>query len=391
VNKSIDSSNSKVVPEIINGRTMLPLRFVTENLGCTVQWDGNSQKISILSSNSHKESPTISSRSINYNSKTYNFDFIKINPRDFDICAVMSPNGIETAVDYNDFLKLSQQKPVAMINGIPFDTVTHDLSGSVISHSKLYYVEAGTPECIGIDSSGRPFYEEGTFQVILTTDTGRTLKTYSINQKSWGGFTIYTNWYKKEISVPDDYLVVKINKYGVVVQKSFGVYVSFINPATLADGEFYILAYNFDYNPKDPSIEILNEAKSISLSVKINNREVYSLNSSCMLAIQSAPVVVKSGLPFRGETRYPGNFRMEKYGPRAFVGFDKNGYFYFIVCKTSVSFVKDNVSEALASLKIFDYVLSLDGGGSTTLYYNGKYLYTPGRDLVNVLMVLPQG
>jgi len=43
----IDSTNSKVVPEIINSRTMLPLRFVTENLGCDVQWDGTTQTITI--------------------------------------------------------------------------------------------------------------------------------------------------------------------------------------------------------------------------------------------------------------------------------------------------------------------------------------------------------
>jgi hypothetical protein len=47
VDTLIDSSNSKVVPEIINGRTMLPLRFVAENLGCTVQWDGTTQTITI--------------------------------------------------------------------------------------------------------------------------------------------------------------------------------------------------------------------------------------------------------------------------------------------------------------------------------------------------------
>ena len=44
---NIDSTNSKVVPEIINGRTMLPLRFVTENLGCDVQWDGTTKTITI--------------------------------------------------------------------------------------------------------------------------------------------------------------------------------------------------------------------------------------------------------------------------------------------------------------------------------------------------------
>ncbi|MCX6087183.1 MAG: stalk domain-containing protein [Caldiserica bacterium] len=47
VDTAIDSTNSKVVPEIVNSRTMLPLRFVTENLGCDVQWDGTTKTITI--------------------------------------------------------------------------------------------------------------------------------------------------------------------------------------------------------------------------------------------------------------------------------------------------------------------------------------------------------
>ena len=47
VPKPIDPSNPKVVPEIINSRTMLPLRFVAESLGCDVQWDGTTQTITI--------------------------------------------------------------------------------------------------------------------------------------------------------------------------------------------------------------------------------------------------------------------------------------------------------------------------------------------------------
>ena len=43
----IDSTNSKVVPEIINSRTMLPLRFVAENLGCDVQWNDATKTITI--------------------------------------------------------------------------------------------------------------------------------------------------------------------------------------------------------------------------------------------------------------------------------------------------------------------------------------------------------
>ncbi len=45
--KWIDDTNHKVVPEIINGRTMLPLRFVAESLGATVDWNGDTKTITI--------------------------------------------------------------------------------------------------------------------------------------------------------------------------------------------------------------------------------------------------------------------------------------------------------------------------------------------------------
>ncbi len=46
--KWIDPNNHDVKPIIINSRTMLPLRFVAENLGCTVNWDAVTRTITIL-------------------------------------------------------------------------------------------------------------------------------------------------------------------------------------------------------------------------------------------------------------------------------------------------------------------------------------------------------
>lgn len=43
----IDSQNPTVKPEIINGRTMLPVRFVAEALGANVIWDNSAQTITI--------------------------------------------------------------------------------------------------------------------------------------------------------------------------------------------------------------------------------------------------------------------------------------------------------------------------------------------------------
>ncbi len=48
VNTPIDPSNPKVVPLIISGRTMFPVRFVAENLGCKVDYDSKYKLITII-------------------------------------------------------------------------------------------------------------------------------------------------------------------------------------------------------------------------------------------------------------------------------------------------------------------------------------------------------
>ena len=45
--KWIDENNHDVKPIIVNSRTMLPLRFVAENLGCKVEWDASTRTITI--------------------------------------------------------------------------------------------------------------------------------------------------------------------------------------------------------------------------------------------------------------------------------------------------------------------------------------------------------
>lgn len=41
-------NNPKVTPFILNGRTMLPLRFIAENLGAQVDWDAQKKEIRVI-------------------------------------------------------------------------------------------------------------------------------------------------------------------------------------------------------------------------------------------------------------------------------------------------------------------------------------------------------
>lgn len=48
VDTLIDPNNPNVMPMIVNpGRTMLPLRFISEALGCTVDWEEATQKVTV--------------------------------------------------------------------------------------------------------------------------------------------------------------------------------------------------------------------------------------------------------------------------------------------------------------------------------------------------------
>ncbi|MDD4028533.1 MAG: copper amine oxidase N-terminal domain-containing protein [Caldisericia bacterium] len=47
INVPIDQQNENIVPFILSGRTMVPLRFLSEALGADIQWDQNEKKIVI--------------------------------------------------------------------------------------------------------------------------------------------------------------------------------------------------------------------------------------------------------------------------------------------------------------------------------------------------------
>lgn len=44
----IDGSDKSVVPLIINGRTMLPVRFIVESMGGSVEWDGAQRTVTVI-------------------------------------------------------------------------------------------------------------------------------------------------------------------------------------------------------------------------------------------------------------------------------------------------------------------------------------------------------
>lgn len=68
------TKTNDVAPKVVNDRTMLPARFVAENLGATVEWDGEKQLVTITGKNEKQEDVTILI--------TIGLDYAKVNGED---------------------------------------------------------------------------------------------------------------------------------------------------------------------------------------------------------------------------------------------------------------------------------------------------------------------
>ena len=68
------TKTNDVAPKVVNDRTMLPARFVAENLGATVEWDGEKQLVTITGKNEKQEDVIILI--------TIGSDYAKVNGED---------------------------------------------------------------------------------------------------------------------------------------------------------------------------------------------------------------------------------------------------------------------------------------------------------------------
>ena len=337
--------------------------------------------VPVASGSADPAAVTRMSRSVTYATKKYTFEIIRIDLRGkrIHVVPVASPGGMNSGAPYTTF---SVAKPLAMINALPFDTTIHVMTGSLGGGGVYPQVKAGYLETIGIDDHGVPFYAEGRLEVRAdVTAEGETtsMKTYSINSTTGGGFTVYTDWYPKAIWVGSNEQLIVVDRRHIV-QRVCG---ATFQPRLMKPGQYALHGYQAAVNHwTTDTITSLRNADSVHLHIFLGKRDL-----STGFFIQSAPVVLRAGQPIMGANAYADSFRMTKSGARSFLGIGGGRYLYFISSPTPMTLRTDNVGSALAQLRLFSDVISLDGGGSTTLYYKGKYIYTPGRQLVTCLVV----
>lgn len=101
-------------PEIVNGRTMVPLRFVAEALGAKVEWVSEKRRVEVLyltaNDYAEKESSKIDLSKVSLSSKDYDFQIInspaKISQKEL-VDVLLNTN---VALDYSNYLTFTENQ-----------------------------------------------------------------------------------------------------------------------------------------------------------------------------------------------------------------------------------------------------------------------------------------
>lgn len=267
-------------------------------------------------------------------------------------------------------------KPIALMNATPFSLTSHIMSGSVqdqgtpVSYSGTYI------STIGIGPDNAPFYVEGVARAVVRLDSGKEVAVARINQTAAEpgsqSLSLYSNYYTGGLSIGSSEVLAVVTD-GKITRVVSGAY---FTPRTLSAGQVALYARH------TATVNLLRGSAGAQIRSFVGSRDCTGSTF-----IQCGPVVVRAGKPYIDYRKYKDISRTAKLGARAFIGIDAQQHLYFIVTPAHVRLQFGDVSLALSRLGLFTNVVTLDGGSSTTLYYNGQYLIKGTRAVTNVLYV----
>jgi hypothetical protein len=267
-------------------------------------------------------------------------------------------------------------KPLALMNATPFNMKSYVMSGSVQDQGTPVTYSGTYISTIGIDRNNTLFYVEGTVRAVVRLDSGKEIAVARINQGAAEpgsqSLSLYSNYYTGGLSIgPFEALAIVVD--GRINRIVSGAY---FTPKTLSAGQMALYARH------PATVNLLRSSAGAEVRSFVGDRDCTGATF-----VQCGPVVVRAGKPYVDYRKYKDISRTSKLGARAFIGMDDQQYLYFIVTPARVRLQFGDVSLALSRLGLFTNVVTLDGGSSTILYCNGKYLVKGTRAVTNVLYV----
>ena len=375
-----DKKELQVAPQVVNGTTYVPIRFVGEALGAKVDYQGNTLTVNldgtskawqietVKSTTGTASTGTFSKGSKSVNGKAVTYVTVNMNDPNVKVKIATANNTVTQAVP----LKTLASGAKVGVNGTYFAAYNGDMplpDGTLVSNGKILHI-TDIGSTIGFTSDNKVLIDFVKTRVQGYVNGQESWISYRVNRPTTDASAtiIYTPEYGKEnIPLASGWSAVVCidGKVAKIVTESRTVPSNGFILVTKKPGKFKVgdsVSYKTTYDTTYTSAE---EWENV----------VYALSAGPSLRINGQ----KTGDP--ANESFTEAKILTNVAQRTFIGVTNDNQLMMGTVSASVSQLKDIVAQL--GLKS---AMCLDGGASSGLYYNGGYLTSPGRNISNAIV-----
>ena len=369
----------QVEPQIIKGTTYVPIRFIGEALGGLVDYQKGRLKITFANEVKEWQLETIvdtpkaavTGDTFRSGSKTAGgkkVSYVTINMNDPKV--KMKVATANNTVTQTQALKTLAGGAKASVNGTYFAAYNGDIplpDGTIVSNGKVLHI-TDIGSTIGVTADNK----------VLIDFVQTRVQGYVNGQESWVS-------YRVNRPTPDTSTnVLYIPEYGGNIPLSSGW-----SAVVCINGKVEKIVTASRQVPKDGFIVATTRPDRFKLGDSVSYKTIYYPAQTSASEWEDVVYAISAGPSLRINGQKTGDPKDERFteakiltnvAQRTFIGVTNDNVLMIGTVSASVSQLKDIVNQL--GLKS---AMCLDGGASSGLYYNGKYLTSPGRNLSNSL------
>lgn len=367
----------QVAPQVVNGITYVPIRFVGEALGGVVEYQKGILKVQLDEKAKEWQVQTINSPQVatptgriskkgtqTVNGRTITYVTVNMNDPKVKVKIATANNTVTQATA----LKTLAAGAKIGVNGTYFAAYNGEVpfpDGTLVSNGKVLHI-TDIGSTIGFTSDNKVLIDIVKTRVQGYVNGAESWLSYRVNRPTSdaSATVIYTPEYNKAIPLESGWsAVVCINgKVEKIVTTSRTVPSNGFILVTKKPGKFKVgdaVSYKTVYTPTHTSA---SEWENV----------VYALSAGPSLLINGEKT------PDPAKEQFTEDKILKNVAQRTFIGVTKDN-------QVMIGTVSANVSELKTIVKTLGLksAMCLDGGASSGLYYNGNYLTKPGRNISN--------
>jgi exopolysaccharide biosynthesis protein len=395
--------NLEVPAVIVKDRTMIPVRFIAENIGLEVGWNDVGRIVNIMSltaspGTSAPENVTVGTHTVNINktNKTVNVVTVDLNNQDINLEVVTANDRVGGSENFQSMI--DRKKPVAAINANFFDAYDSlEPYGSIVKDGRFTYLEGENTSLLIKDKNK---VDIDYFKVIIKGYLdGKRVNEWNDTKQAMD-FNLFDVWYINNL--PRDgtgvYVYTPERGNSILLEKGTAIEVvnNRITKITKNPNEAIIPpnGYIIYYGPHAADDAYINDRFSAGRTVELvpANGSLKDKPAAEISALTDLKYMISAGPYLVNDNKV--------IADAASQGFKEDKITVGRAQRSALGITKDNKLKLVTggNLNITELAhvmldlgcykaMNLDGGASSALYAKGKIITRPGRELNTVLML----